>query len=531
MEYRVLGPLEVLGDDGPLRLGGAKQRAVLALLLLHSGRVVSQERFIDELWGEAAARDRARDGAGVRLAAPESVARGRAGHGGRRLCAAGRAGRRRPGAVRAACAAERSIPRGAARSGGAAARRVRRGRSPRVEGGGSRSFDSRPSRSGSMPTSPADATPSCRRARGSGRRAPASRAAARPADAGALPLRPPGRGAGRVPRRPARSRRARHRAERTAAAPRAADPHAGRGAHAAAATRRHGARTSSRTRDVVRRAGTRAHRDRRLLTGGGARVVTLTGAAGAGKSRLAVEVASRVAHAFPDGVFFVALEDVRDPALVVPAIASALGVDAVADPRRSGIGAVGGPACVARRSTTSSRCWTPLLPSLDGDGGKRLPGDEPGSAEHRRRAALSGPALAQSDARALFVERARAVRPDFHTSRAVGEICRRLDGLPLAIELAAARVRLMTPEVMLPRLGDRLSLLTRGSERAFDTTADAASCTRLELRPARRTMRVRSSRVCPCSRRLRPVGSRGHLRRRPRELPGACRLRPDRDPR
>src|SRR5262245_32812097 len=52
MEYRILGPLEVVGDDGPLPLGGAKQRSLLALLVLHSGRVVSQERFIDALWGE-----------------------------------------------------------------------------------------------------------------------------------------------------------------------------------------------------------------------------------------------------------------------------------------------------------------------------------------------------------------------------------------------------------------------------------------------------------------------------------------------
>ena len=52
MEYRILGPLEVVGDGGPLRLGGAKQRALLALLLLDSGRVVSQERLIDELWDE-----------------------------------------------------------------------------------------------------------------------------------------------------------------------------------------------------------------------------------------------------------------------------------------------------------------------------------------------------------------------------------------------------------------------------------------------------------------------------------------------
>src|ERR1044071_2089902 len=53
MEYRVLGPLEVVGDAGPLPLGGAKQRALLALLLLNADRVVSRERLIDELWGDA----------------------------------------------------------------------------------------------------------------------------------------------------------------------------------------------------------------------------------------------------------------------------------------------------------------------------------------------------------------------------------------------------------------------------------------------------------------------------------------------
>ena len=75
MEYRVLGPLEVRGDDGPLPLGGAKQRALLALLLLNANRVVSRERLIDELWGEEPPETAVQDGAGVRLAVARSCCR------------------------------------------------------------------------------------------------------------------------------------------------------------------------------------------------------------------------------------------------------------------------------------------------------------------------------------------------------------------------------------------------------------------------------------------------------------------------
>ena len=76
MEYRVLGPLEVRGDDGPLPLGGAKQRALLALLLLNANRVVSRERLIDELWGDDPPETAVKSGPGVRLAAAEAAAAG-----------------------------------------------------------------------------------------------------------------------------------------------------------------------------------------------------------------------------------------------------------------------------------------------------------------------------------------------------------------------------------------------------------------------------------------------------------------------
>jgi predicted ATPase/DNA-binding SARP family transcriptional activator len=200
-----------------------------------------------------------------------------------------------------------------------------------------------------------------------------------------------------------------------------------------------------------------------VLCGGDTRVVTLAGAAGSGKSRLALEVASRVVHAFPDGVFFVALEDLRDPALVVPAVANALGVDAMGNAVEAAVA----ERLVARRALLVVDNFEQVLAAAPAVA--RL-ASETSVFMVTSRAPLNiaaerqypVPALAQSEARALFVERARAVRPDFETSHAVGEICRRLDGLPLAIELAAARVRLMAPDAMLPRLSARLSLLTGG---------------------------------------------------------------------
>ena len=74
MEFGLLGTLEVRDGDGPLPLGGPKQRALLALLLLHANRVLARERLIDELWGEEPPDDRGQGGAGLRLAAAEAAA-------------------------------------------------------------------------------------------------------------------------------------------------------------------------------------------------------------------------------------------------------------------------------------------------------------------------------------------------------------------------------------------------------------------------------------------------------------------------
>ena len=153
------------------------------------------------------------------------------------------------------------------------------------------------------------------------------------------------------------------------------------------------------------------------------------------------------------------LEDVRDAALVVPAVATALGVEAVeaavqkrlADQRMLLVvdnfeQVLDAAPAFARLVTATSAFLVTSRAPLNIAAERQYP----------------VPPLAPSEARALFMERARAVLPDFEASRAVGELCRRLDGLPLAIELAAAHVKLLTPEAMLPRLVSRLSLLTGG---------------------------------------------------------------------
>jgi predicted ATPase len=192
------------------------------------------------------------------------------------------------------------------------------------------------------------------------------------------------------------------------------------------------------------------------------RLVTLTGAGGSGKTRLAIHVASQVADDFPDGVFWVPLQAIRDPSLVEPAIKASLGTDGglieeigskrmlilldnfeqVVDaaPTVSALLA-GTPHCTV---FVTSR--EPL--QLD--------------AEHR----YPVEPLPERDAAALFTQRAQSVMPGFASTNAVADICRRLDGLPLAIELAAARVSLLDPDELLARLDRRLPLLTSQSRDA-----------------------------------------------------------------
>jgi predicted ATPase/DNA-binding SARP family transcriptional activator len=203
-----------------------------------------------------------------------------------------------------------------------------------------------------------------------------------------------------------------------------------------------------------------------LLRGAGVRLVTLSGPGGVGKTRLALQAAHDLADAFGDGVYFVDLAHLRDPALVPSAIAHALGVSERSDqPLPSTLAAHLRP----RR----------LLLLVDNfevvDEAAPLLGDllaaAPGlalvvtsrtplrlAAEHEYRVQPLPPA----DAARLFVARARAVAPGFRRpsdeAEEVAEICRRLDCLPLAIELAAARTRELAPAEMLELLRGPLEL-------------------------------------------------------------------------
>jgi predicted ATPase/transcriptional regulator with XRE-family HTH domain len=214
------------------------------------------------------------------------------------------------------------------------------------------------------------------------------------------------------------------------------------------------------------------------------RLVTLTGTGGTGKTRLAVEVAAGLSERFPDGVFFVDLSPLTDPSLVLPTIAARLGVrEAAGQTPRDALGralaherllllldncerVLAAAPEIAALLTTSPGVAV-LATSREP---LRVRGEREFPVPPLPLPAADGAPvltdLAQNPAVALFVERATAHRPDFALTAAnapqVAEICRRLDGLPLALELAAARVKLLPPAALLDRLTLRLPLLTGG---------------------------------------------------------------------
>jgi non-specific serine/threonine protein kinase len=216
----------------------------------------------------------------------------------------------------------------------------------------------------------------------------------------------------------------------------------------------------------------------------GTRLVTLTGPGGVGKTRLALAVADAAADQFVGGTVFVSLETLRDPSLVLPTIAHAFGLrdlggrslaERLADHVQplsqllilDNLEQVTEAATPIAELLAVCPCLTALATSrvaLHLSGEQEYPVPPLTIPPADPRADLS--AVAANDAVALFVQRARAVAPSFAltatNAAAVAGVCRRLDGLPLAIELAAARIKMFSPEALLARLGTGLPLLTGG---------------------------------------------------------------------
>jgi predicted ATPase/class 3 adenylate cyclase len=221
-----------------------------------------------------------------------------------------------------------------------------------------------------------------------------------------------------------------------------------------------------------------------------ARLVTLTGPGGTGKTRLALEMAARLLERFPDGAWFVDLAPLTDPRLVWAAAAAALGVRE--GPARPLDEVLLGHVASRRLLLMLDNCEHVIAESADLAQRLLAAGPEVRVLATSREALAvpgeaawpvpglslpdagqpAGPeAIGHAEAVRLFVERGAAVRPGFALSEenaaAVARVCRRLDGLPLAIELAAARIKALTPEQIAARLDDRFRLLTGGSRTAL----------------------------------------------------------------
>jgi predicted ATPase len=218
------------------------------------------------------------------------------------------------------------------------------------------------------------------------------------------------------------------------------------------------------------------------------RLVTLTGVGGVGKTRLAYRVTAEVRRAFPDGVWLAELAELEDPALLAETIAEVVGIQDHS--ARSALDALVGHlsertalivldncehllrecavlADILLRSAPGVRILTTSREVL-GITGEQMLAVPVLSLPSCGDGLLSNESFAQYDAVRLFAERAQAVLPDFAITTknraAVEAICRRLDGIPLAIELAAVRLRVLSVQQLLDRLDDRFRLLDCGSQ-------------------------------------------------------------------
>ncbi|HEY3178695.1 MAG TPA: tetratricopeptide repeat protein [Casimicrobiaceae bacterium] len=220
-----------------------------------------------------------------------------------------------------------------------------------------------------------------------------------------------------------------------------------------------------------------------------ARMVTLVGAGGTGKTRLMLEAAAELISAFPDGVWLIELAPLADPAHIAQTIAAVLGARAEGDVPALSIveSALAGKRSlllldncehVIDEAARVAQLLLRALPTLhivatsrealgvDGEISYRVPSLSLPASDGQ-----TEDAIADSEAVRLFIERARAVVPDFELNpgngNAIAEICRRLDGIPLALELAAARLTALSVDELAQRLHDRFRLLTGGRRTAL----------------------------------------------------------------
>jgi predicted ATPase len=188
------------------------------------------------------------------------------------------------------------------------------------------------------------------------------------------------------------------------------------------------------------------------------RIVTLTGPGGSGKTRLALQSAAQSVEQYGDGVWFVSFAEVRDPGVIESTIARVLGGPDDLHEYLTG-----------KRTLLVLDNLEQLLPDA-ADVVATLDAHILATSRVRLNVAAEQeytvPSLPLDDATALFTQRARQLDPRFEADAAVPEIAARLDGLPLALELAAARVKVLTPAQILDRLGRSLDLLTSGARDA-----------------------------------------------------------------
>ena len=246
--------------------------------------------------------------------------------------------------------------------------------------------------------------------------------------------------------------------------------------------------------------GRDAELDEALTLLAGTRLLTLTGPGGTGKTRLSLELATRASDDFPDGVFFVALEPIRDPTLVASRIATSMGIaDAGARPIAESLAdwlhdkrllilldnfeqVISAASIVADLLRTApdikAIVTSRAVLHVSGEQEYPVPGlptpPDPSQQSGMDRLNMGGDArvidpvaLAHYAAVRLFIERAVAVRPGFTVTNenapAVAAISARLHGMPIAIELAAARIKILSPEAILVRLDHQLDVLAAGA--------------------------------------------------------------------